>query len=206
MSEQSFRELTNVMNRLVRRLRGGFPGAALIGLLLAAPSVLAAQTAEPTRVAVIDIDRVAQESARGQTMFAELQTLQEEILRGRQTREQELRDLNNRAQSQLLSAEARADLQRDIERKTTDLQRWLEDQQREFNEKQTSGFGALEADLGPVVEEVAREQNIQLILRVTPGLTFIMDPALDISAEVIERFNALGGGGEGEDEGPDSGR
>ncbi len=194
------------MNRFARRLRGGFPGVALIGLLLAVPSVLVAQTAEPTRVAVIDIDRVAQESARGQTMFAELQTLQEEILRGRQTREQELRDLNNRAQSQLLSAEARADLQRDIERKTTDLQRWLEDQQREFNEKQTSGFGALEADLGPVVEEVAREQNIQLILRVTPGLTFIMDPALDISAEVIERFNALSGGGEGEDEGTDSGR
>lgn len=194
------------MNRFARRLRGGFPGVALIGLLLAVPSVLVAQTAEPTRVAVIDIDRVAQESARGQTMFAELQTLQEEILRGRQTREQELRDLNNRAQSQLLSAEARADLQRDIERKTTDLQRWLEDQQREFNEKQTSGFGALEADLGPVVEEVARERNIQLILRVTPGLTFIMDPALDISAEVIERFNALSGGGEGEDEGTDSGR
>lgn len=198
------------MNRFARRLRGGFWGVALIGLLLAAPSVLAAQTAaqtaEPTRVAVIDIDRVAQESARGQAMFAELQTLQEEILRGRQTREQELRDLNNRAQSQLLSAEARADLTRDIERKNTDLQRWLEDQQREFNEKQTTGFGALEADLGPVVEEVAREQNIQLILRVTPGLTFIMDPALDISAEVIERFNALGGGGEGEDEGTDSGR
>ena len=46
------------------------------------------------------------------------------------------------------------------------------------------------------MEEVARERNIQLILRVTPGLTFIMDPALDISAEVIERFNARGGGGE----------
>lgn len=187
------------MNRLARRLRGGSSGAALIGLLLAAPSTLAAQSAEPTRVAVIDIDRVAQESARGQAMFTELQTLQEEILRGRQQREQELRDLNNRAQSQLLSAEARADLTRDIERKNTDLQRWLEDQQRAFNEQQTTGFGSLEADLGPVVEEVARERNIQLILRVTPGLTFIMDPALDISAEVIERFNALGGG-EGEDE------
>ena len=41
-----------------------------------------------------------------------------------------------------------------------------------------------------MVEEVARERNIQLILRVTPGLTFIMDPALDISGEVIARFNA----------------
>ena len=189
------------MNRLARRLRGGLPGAAptrllLVGLLLAVPSALAAQSAEPTRVAVIDIDRVAQESTRGQAMFTELQTMQEEILRGRQQREQELRDLNNRAQSQLLSAEARADLTRDIERKNTDLQRWLEDQQRAFNERQTNGFSALEADLGPVVEEVAREQNIQLILRVTPGLTFIMDPALDISAEVITRFNALSDGGQ----------
>lgn len=188
------------MNRVARRLGGGLSGTALAGLLLAAPPIASAQTAEPTRVAVIDIDRVAQESARGQTMFTELQALQEEILRGRQQREQELRDLNNRAQSQLLSAEARADLQRDIERQTTDLQRWLEDQQREFNERQTAGFQALEADLGPVVEEVARERNIQLILRVTPGLTFIMDAALDISAEVITRFNALTEGGEGEEE------
>lgn len=186
------------MSCFVRRLGGGTWGVALAGLLLAAPSVSSAQTPEPTRVAVIDIDRVAQESSRGQAMFTELQALQEEILRGRTQREQELRDLNNRAQSQLLSAEARADLARDIERKNTDLQRWLEDQQREFNEKQTTGFTALEADLGPVVEEVARERNIQLILRVTPGLTFVMDPALDISAEVITRFNAVGGG-EGED-------
>ena len=193
---QSFRELTIVMNRFARRLRGGFPGVALTGLLLAAPSAFAQQAAEPTRVAVIDIDRIAQESARGQAMFTELQSMQEEILRGRQSREQEIRDLTNRAQSQLLSAEARADLTRDIERKNTDLQRWLEDQQRSFNESQTTGFTSLEAALGPVVEEVARERNIQLILRVTPGLTFIMDPALDISSEVITRFNALSAGGE----------
>jgi Skp family chaperone for outer membrane proteins len=195
-ADQSFRELTIVMNRFARRLRGGFPGVALTGLLLAAPSAFAQQAAEPTRVAVIDIDRIAQESARGQAMFTELQSLQEEILRGRQSREQEIRDLTNRAQSQLLSAEARADLTRDIERRNTDLQRWLEDQQRSFNESQTTGFTSLEAALGPVVEEVARERNIQLILRVTPGLTFIMDPALDISSEVITRFNALSAGGE----------
>lgn len=179
------------MNRLARRLGGGLP--ALAGFLLAAPAASGAQSLEPTRVAVIDIDRIAQESAKGQAMFTELQAMQEEILRGRQTREQEIRDLTNRAGSQLLSAEARADLTRDIERKQTDLQRWLEDQQREFNEKQTTGFQALEQELGPVVEEVARERNIQLILRVTPGLTFIMDAALDISGEVITRFNALGG-------------
>lgn len=192
------------MNRFAGRLGGGFSAVALAGLLLATPSASSAQDAQPTRVAVIDIDRIAQESARGQTMFTELQAMQEEILRGRQTREQEIRDLTNRAGSQLLSAEARADLTRDIERKQTDLQRWLEDQQRAFNEQQTTGFTSLEAALGPVVEEVASERNIQLILRVTPGLTFIMDPTLDISSEVITRFNALNEGGN--DEGADGGR
>jgi len=158
------------------------------------PAAASGQTAEPTRVAVIDIDRIAQESERGQALIEEFQGLQEEILRGRQTREQEIRDLTNRAGSQLLSAEARADITRDIERKQTDLQRWLEDQQRDFNERQTTGFQALEQELGPVVEEVARERGIQLIFRVTPGLTFIMDAALDISPEVIQRFNARAGG------------
>lgn len=188
--------------RAPRRGRSGFLPAALAGVLLTGLAVVpsaGAQEFPPTRIAVIDIDRVAQESARGQEMFAALQAMQEEILRGRQTREQEIRDLTNRAGSQLLSAEARADLTRDIERRQTDLQRWLEDQQREFNDRQATSFQSLEADLGPVVEEVATERNIQIILRVTPGLTFVMDPALDISAEVITRFNARSesGGEEG---------
>lgn len=183
-----------------RRFRTAVAARPLAGLfacaaLAATAQIAGAQEAGATRIAVIDIDRVAQESSRGQEMFAELQAAQEEILRGRQTREQEIRDLTNRAGSQLLSNEARADLTRDIERRQTDLQRWLEDQQREFNERQATGFQALEADLGPVVEEVARERNIQLIIRVTPGLTFVMDPALDISAEVISRFNAQSGSG-----------
>lgn len=210
------------MNHVARRPSGGIsrpaPGAAsarprrrpfagLAGALgaltaafgLAAPAPAPAQSAMGgARVAVIDIDRIAQESERGQALIAEFQSLQEEILRGRGTREQEIADLTNRARSQLLSAEARAEITRDIERKQTDLQRWLEDQQREFNDRQTTGFQELEQQLGPVVEEVARERNLQLIFRVTPGLTFIMDPALDISAEVIERFNARNAAGEGE--------
>ena len=78
------------MNRFVRRLGGGLP-AFVVGFLLAFPVTAWSQSSEPTRVAVIDIDRVAQESEKGQAMIAELQTLQEEILRGRQSREQEIR-------------------------------------------------------------------------------------------------------------------
>ncbi len=172
----------------------------LCGMALAAAgclplSAFAAQSAAQMgpRVAVIDIDRIAQESQKGQALIAELQGLQEQVGRDRQAREQEIADLTSRAQSQLLSAEARAELARELERKQTDLQRWLEDQQRDFNERQTQGFAQLESELGPVVEEVANEQQIQLILRVTPGLTFVMDPTLDISDEVIERFNADAG-------------
>ena len=175
-------------------------GGALVAALLGSTAAFAQtdMTSGPVRIAVIDIDRIAQEPAKGQELIAELQALQEGVGRERQTREQEIADLTNRAQSQLLSPEARADLARELERKQTDIQRWLEDQQRDFNERQPQGFAQLAAELGPVVEEVATEQQIQLILRVTPGLTFIMDPTLDISDEVIARFNTRSGADSGE--------
>jgi len=43
--------------------------------------------------------------------------------------------------------------------------------------------------LGPVVEAVAREQGIGLILRDTPGITFVLDARLDLTPAVVQRLN-----------------
>jgi Skp family chaperone for outer membrane proteins len=65
----------------------------------------------------------------------------------------------------------------------------LEDAQRAFQEKQQQGEAEFQIKLAPVVEQVAKQLGIGLILRATPGLTFVLDPALDISPAVIEAFN-----------------
>jgi len=144
-----------------------------------------------TRIAVIDIDRVAAESAAGKALFERLKQENDRLAAERAKREQEIRDEQAKLGSDVLSADARDNLSRKIERLRTDAQRWLEDAQREFQEKQEEGEAEFQQKLGPVVESVARENGIGLIFRATPGLTFVLDPNLDITPLVIEAFNKV---------------
>ncbi len=164
-------------------------GAAFV---VALPALSAGQVgATPlVKIAVIDIDRVAQESKPGKELFDKLRVENDQLAAGRQQREQEIRDMQTKAASNVLSQDAQARLQREIERKTTDAQRWLEDAQRGFQEKQQKEEAAFQAKLGPIVEAVAREAGIGLILRATPGLTFVLDPNLDLTPLVIQRLNS----------------
>ncbi len=164
-------------------------GAAFV---VALPALSAGQVgAIPmVKIAVIDIDRVAQESKPGKELFEKLRVENDQLAAERQKREQEIRDLQTKAASDVLSQDAQARLQREIERKRTDAQRWLEDAQRDFQEKQQTEEAAFQAKLGPIVEAVAREAGIGLILRATPGLTFVLDPSLDLTPLVIQRLNS----------------
>jgi Skp family chaperone for outer membrane proteins len=164
-------------------------GAAFVAAL---PAVSAGQVGSTpqVKIAVIDIDRVAQESNPGKELFEKLKLENDKLASERQQREQEIRDLQTKAASDVLSQDAQARLQREIERKRTDATRWLEDAQREFQEKQQQEEAAFQAKLGPIVEVVAREAGIGLIFRSTPGLTFVLDPSLDLTPMVIQRLNS----------------
>jgi Skp family chaperone for outer membrane proteins len=89
-----------------------------------------------------------------------------------------------------LSQDAKVRLQRDIERKRTDAQRWLQDIQAEFESKRQEGEAKFQESLEPIVRAVATENQIGLIIRATPGLTFVLDPALDISLLVVKKLDA----------------
>jgi outer membrane protein len=165
---------------------------------LAAPAAWAQSQASPpatgaavtTKIAVIDIDRVAAQSESGKQLFQRLKEENDKLTAEKNKREQEVRDMQAKMTSEILSADARERLQREIQRKTTDIQRWLEDAQRDFQEKQQAGEEEFQKKLAPVVEAVAKENNIGLILRATPGLTFVLDPNLDITGLVVTKLNA----------------
>lgn len=155
-------------------------------------------TVAGTKIAVIDIDRIAAESEAGKALFEKLKVENDRIAAERAKRQQDLRDMEARLTSEVLSADARAQLNRDVERARTDAQRWLEDQQRDFQQKQQVEEEEFQRQLAPIVEQVAKENGIGLIFRATPGLTFVLDPNLDITPLVIQAFNttAPSGGGD----------
>ena len=160
-------------------------------------------TGANTKIAVIDIERIAAESIEGKALFEALR-IENEKLQEESTRlQQEIRDLQAKLNSEILSQDARVRLQRDVERKRTAAQRWLEDAQAEFEAKRQDGEAKFQEKLAPIVEAVAKEQGIGLIFRATPGLTFVLDPALDISPLIVQKLDeAMPPAGEGGDANP----
>ena len=174
---------------LSRVARGAVLALFVSGLAAAA----AAQTGAPlasTKIAVIDIERIAAESVAGKQLFDSLKAENDKIMEERAKREQEIRDMQTKVNSEILSQDAKLRLQRDIERKRTEATRWLEDVQRDFEAKRQEGEAQFQERLGPIVEAVAKENNIGLIFRATPGLTFVLDPQLDISPLVVQKLDA----------------
>jgi len=160
-------------------------------------------TGANTKIAVIDIERIAAESNEGKALFEALR-IENEKLQEESTRlQQEIRDMQAKLNSEILSQDARLRLQRDVERKRTDAQRWLEDAQAAFEAKRQDGEAKFQEKLAPIVEAVAKEQGIGLIFRATPGLTFVLDPALDISPLIVQKLDeATPPTGEGGDANP----
>lgn len=166
----------------------------MLALSLAAVSTAFGQTAGvttgTTKIAVIDIERIAAESTAGKALFTSLKAENDKIQEEVAKREQEIRDMSTKLNSEILSQDAKVRLQRDIERKKTDAQRWLQDMQAEFEAKRQEGEAKFQESLEPIVRAVATENQIGLIIRATPGLTFVLDPALDISLLVVQKLDA----------------
>ncbi len=166
----------------------------MLALSFAAVSSALGQTAGvttgTTKIAVIDIERIAAESTAGKVLFSSLKAENDKIQGEVAKREQEIRDMSSKLNSEILSQDAKVRLQRDIERKRTDAQRWLQDTQAEFEAKRQEGEAKFQESLEPIVRAVATENQIGLIIRATPGLTFVLDPALDISLLVVKKLDA----------------
>jgi len=158
---------------------------------IAAGATVTGPTGANTKIAVIDIERIAAESAEGKKLFEELRVENDKLQEESTRLQQEIRDMQAKLNSEILSQDARLRLQRDAERKQKDAQRWLEDAQSAFEAKRQDGEVQFQAKLAPVVESVAKEQGIGLIFRATPGLTFVLDPALDISALVVKKLDEV---------------
>jgi outer membrane protein len=169
-----------------RRLRM-LPVLALLALAWGAP--LAAQT---VKVAVIDVERILLESNRGKTALQEIDALRKQKQQEGQTMQKELADLQTRyTDGRLsLSEDKLAELRKEIEDKTIALKRFQDDATRELTKKRDEVLDQIEQSVFPVINDVGKEGGYTLIFnKYNSGLVYATD-AVDITAQVIERYNA----------------
>jgi Skp family chaperone for outer membrane proteins len=147
------------------------------------------------KVGVVNSQEVLEKSQEGKRVTAQLEaknkTLQEDLVR----LDDKIRDLETRLNTQrlTLSQEALANLAADLDKQRTERTRFVEDSRRELNDLQLRLFNRLQSELRPVITEIGKEKNLDLIFDVGGSGIIYFNPAIDLTQEVIQRYDASKG-------------
>ena len=191
-------------------MRAFVVAAALSVILAAAPGFAQAPAAAPApapapqeapaqppfpagaKYAFINIQRIAAESAQGKTLSSRVQTLNTQKVTQLNDKNKALQTAQQKLDSgaSVLSEAARAQLEKDIDRQQTEIQRFTDDAQKEVQELQNELQAEFQQKLGPVIQQVAQEKKLEILFSALDAGIVWADAGLDLTSEVIRRFDA----------------
>jgi len=143
------------------------------------------------KIAVFDAGRVSAETDEGKQVQARLEAFrsakQAEIL----AKEQELVTLQNQLNTQALSLspERRADLEKQIQRKTLEMNQTREAATSEMQIEVGEAQARFQEQLLAVIDDFGREEGFALILEVS--LVAYADQSTDVTTAIVDRFNSV---------------
>lgn len=162
----------------------------LIPLALAAAAAPAAGQAA-VKIAVIDVERILLESERGKAALQEIDALRKQMQQQSEAMQKEIADLQTRLNEGRLSLaqEKLAELQKELEDKVIAHRRFGDDATRELTKKRDQVLDQIEQSVFPVINQIGKEGGYTLIFnKFNSGLVYA-DEAVDITAQVIARYN-----------------
>ena len=146
----------------------------------------------PSRIAVIDVQKVLQQSTAGKQAYEKLKKMQDDRIAKAKKMDEEIASLDNDINSKKLSLseDKLADLQKQLSDKKIAMQRYAQDADREVGEARDRELMALEAKIKPVIDQMGKEMGLAMIFnKFESGLIYASD-AIDITDSVVTRFNA----------------
>ncbi|MGH9162227.1 MAG: OmpH family outer membrane protein [Vicinamibacteraceae bacterium] len=149
---------------------------------------------EGSRVAYVDVQAIVSESAEGKSASTQIQSFADKKNEELQPKTKSLQEGEQKLEqtSSVMSAEARAELQRSVEQQRVELQRAQQDAQRELQQLNAEIQQKFVQKLLPVIGKVAQEKGLHFVLSLTPDVLFA-DSGLNITADVIKALDAAEG-------------
>lgn len=158
----------------------------LIGLL-AAPAL----AAESYNIAVIDGDRLVNESLAGKAAAVELENYRNTKQKEIDTKQAALKGIKDglEAKSASMSEEARHEQELKYQRDLSDLNILVRDAQDEYKRKESTILQPIYADLDKLIKDYVARNAIDLLLnKNNPGVIHAAS-RLDVTDKVLEEFN-----------------
>jgi outer membrane protein len=147
--------------------------------------------AAQSKVAVIDVQRVVAESDPGKEAIQKLKAISDAKVQEGQTLQQEMATLQDQFNKQryTVSEQRLAEMTKELEDTNIAIRRFEDDAKRELEEARRRELGGLEGQILPIINQIGVEEGITVIFnKFQSGLVYA-DEAVDITDDVILRFN-----------------
>jgi len=146
---------------------------------------------ESSKIATVDSQQILENSIEGKKALAQIREREKANREQLSKKDEEIRNLEKKisTQSLTLTQEARMNLNSDLERLKTERQRMYEDSQREINEMAARLFQKIQNEVVPIIEQIGKERGLEIIFDLQRSGTIYASPTIDITREVIQRYD-----------------
>jgi outer membrane protein len=143
-------------------------------------------------VAVIDPVRALETSAEGQKTVAQLQAKQQSIRDELNQIDNDVQGIEIRLKTQrlTLTQEVQQKLAMDLDQLQTRRKRVEEDSIKDYQRLEFQLINRFKQEVLPIIEKVAKEKGFSLVLDLSITGVAYFDQTIDITEEVVKRYNA----------------
>ena len=161
--------------------------ALLIIMVLFAFSAQAAET----KVAYIDLNKALNESIEGKKAKEELQEMVKSTEDVIEVKRIEIQKLEQEIikQASILTPEAIKEKQGQLEQSKRNFQKLYKDSQAEVEKRQADFMRRIVTDISEIVSKIGKEEGYTMIFEKMRGSIIYAEDGLDITDQVIKRFN-----------------
>lgn len=147
---------------------------------------------EGAKIGFVVLQRIANDSTEGKASTAKLQAFQTKKAAELGEKNKQLQALQQKLEKEgsVMSASAQGDLQKQVERLTTELQRSQQDAQAELQELQGQLQQQFTQRVEPILAAVGQEKGLHFIFNGPDSGMVWADPGLDITADVIKKLDS----------------
>jgi Skp family chaperone for outer membrane proteins len=147
---------------------------------------------EGAKVAFVNINAIAAGSSEGKAATAKIQEFIKKKNAEIQEKQKSLQTMQTKLQQgvSVMSDQARSQLEKDITKMSRELQSAQEDAQQEQQQLTQDLQNEFQQKLFPVVDAIAKEKGLHMVFSIADSGILWPDPGLDLTAEVIKRFDA----------------
>jgi outer membrane protein len=147
---------------------------------------------EGAKIAYVSVQAIASNSAEGKAATAKLNDLQKKKQAELGEKNKALQAAQTKLQQggSVLNDQARGQLEKEIEKMNREIQFFQQDAQTEAQELQNTLQNEFQEKLNPILEQVATEKGLHMIIDAQNSGAVWAYPGLDLTAEVIRRFDA----------------